>query len=203
LWQANERDAKDLQRLPASRQEAEAILQLTSASQIFSAHDFAANKRAVVQGDLQQYRYLHFATHSLFDNEHPALSGLALSLVNEQGAAQDGFVRLNDLFALRLNAELVTLSACRTALGKELRGEGLIGLARGFMYAGTPRVIASLWDVNDEATAALMKRFYQHLLKDGQPAAAALRQAQLELAKQPRWAAPYYWAGFVLLGDWK
>ena len=110
---------------------------------------------------------------------------------------------ITDAILQRLNAELVVLSGCRTALGKELQGEGLIGLTRGFMYAGAPRVVASLWNVDDLATAELMKLFYQGMLKDGLPAGASLRAAQLELSRQKRWASPYYWAGFVLHGEWK
>jgi CHAT domain-containing protein len=102
-----------------------------------------------------------------------------------------------------LGAELVVLSACRTALGRQIRGEGLVGLTRGFMYAGAQQVLASLWKVDDLATAELMQRFYRGLLKRGLRPAAALRAAQLELASSPRWSAPYYWAGFVLQGDWR
>lgn len=106
-------------------------------------------------------------------------------------------------FSLKLNADLVVLSACQTGLGKESRGEGLVGLTRGFMYAGAPRVVASLWQVDDLATAELMKRFYRGMLRDGLRPAAALRAAQLELSQQRRWAAPYFWAAFTLQGEWK
>ena len=110
---------------------------------------------------------------------------------------------MNTIYNLRLSADLVVLSACQTALGKEVAGEGLVGLTRGFMYAGARRVIASLWQVSDVATAELMKRFYDGLLQRQLPAAAALRRAQMEMARDPRWASPYYWAGFVLQGDWQ
>jgi CHAT domain-containing protein len=157
-----------------------------------------------VLGDaLEDYRIVHFATHGLIDGERPELSGLILSLVNDRGAPLDGFLRLPDIFNMRLNADLVVLSACQTALGTEIKGEGLVGLTRGFMYAGAPRVVASLWQVSDLATAELMKKFYAGLLQRHLPAAAALRTAQLEMAKDPRWASPYFWAGFVLQGDWK
>jgi len=123
--------------------------------------------------------------------------------VNRDGAAMDGFLRLHDIHNLRLNADLVVLSACRTALGKELRGEGLIGLTRGFFYAGAPAVVASLWDVRDRSTAELMTRCYRAMLQDNLPPAAALRAAQIAMWRDPRWSSPTHWAGFILQGDWK
>jgi len=137
------------------------------------------------------------------DAERPALSGLVLSLVDEQGAPRNGYLRLHDIYNMRLNADLVVLSGCDTALGKEIKGEGLIGLTRAFMYAGAPRIVASLWQVSDLATAELMKRFYAGMLQRHLPPAAALRAAQLAMAADPRWSAPYYWAGFVMQGDWQ
>jgi CHAT domain-containing protein len=128
---------------------------------------------------------------------------LVLSTVDEHGAPRDGYLRLHDIYNLRLHADLVVLSACQTALGKEIKGEGLVGLARAFMYAGAPRVVASLWEVSDLATAELMKKFYRGILQERRQPAAALRAAQLEMSKDPRWASPYYWAGFVLQGDWR
>jgi CHAT domain-containing protein len=152
---------------------------------------------------LSQYRFLHFATHGLLNSQQPELSGLVLSLVDEQGQPQDGFLRAHEVYNLKLTADLVVLSACQTALGKEVKGEGLVGLTRGFMYAGAPRVVASLWRVPDRATAELMKRFYRGMLGEGLPPAAALRKAQIEVWQQGRWAAPYYWGAFVLQGEWR
>jgi CHAT domain-containing protein len=146
---------------------------------------------------------VRFVTHGLLDSNHPELSGVVLSLVDEKGSPVDGFLRLHDIYNLNLPADLVVLSACETGLGKEVRGEGLIGLTRGFMYAGAPRVVVSLWSVNDRATAELMKRFYRAMLIDKLRPAAALRSAQMELRNDPRWSAPYYWAGFVLQGEWQ
>jgi CHAT domain-containing protein len=146
---------------------------------------------------------VHFATHSLLNNQHPELSGIVLSLVDRQGESQDGFLRLYEVYNLRLAADLVVLSACQTALGKEVKGEGLVGLTRGFMYAGAPRVVASLWKVGDKATAELMRRFYQRMLRDGLRPAAALRAAQVSMMKERQWQAAYYWAGFVLQGEWR
>jgi CHAT domain-containing protein len=192
-----------LTRLPFSREEAEAIAVLVPGSQVLQATGFAASRGAILNGDLSRYRYLHFATHGLLNAQHPELSGLVFSLVNEAGQPQDGFLRLHEIYNLRLSAEVVVLSACQTALGKEVRGEGLIGLTRGFMHAGAPRVVASLWQVDDLATAELMKRFYTGMLKGNLRPAAALRAAQLELMKQKPRAAPFYWAAFVLQGEWR
>jgi CHAT domain-containing protein len=128
---------------------------------------------------------------------------VVLSLFDVAGRPQDGFLRLHDVYNLRLGADLVVLSGCQTALGQDLRGEGLIGLTRGFMYAGARGVVASLWMVDDASTAELMKRFYRALLKERQAPAAALRTAQLEVSRDPRWKAPFHWAGFVLQGDWR
>jgi CHAT domain-containing protein len=190
-------------RLVLSRREAELITALASGGQPLKALDFAANRATATSPELGQYRILHFATHSLLNNQQPELSGIVLSLVDEQGRPQDGFLRLYEIYNLKLEADLVVLSACQTALGKEIKGEGLVGLTRGFMYAGTPRVVASLWKVSDEATAELMKRFYQKMLRDGLRPAAALRAAQVSMLKEKPWAAAYYWAGFVLQGEWR
>lgn len=193
-----------LERLPFSRKEAEAVLRLTSPQSRFAAVDFMANRSAATSPELGRYRIVHFATHGVVNDAHPELSGLVLSLFDKTGTPQDGFLRLNDLFNLKLNADLVVLSACSTALGKELRGEGLIGLARGFMYAGAPRVVVSLWSVNDQATAEEMQRFYEGMLgKRRLRPAAALREAQIEMWKQEKWRAPFLWAAFVLQGEWK
>lgn len=190
-------------RLPASRTEAQAILALVSATERQAALDFDANYQAVTQSELAQYRFLHFATHGLFDETHPELSGLLLSQVNRAGQSLNGYFTTLDAFQLKLSAELVVLSGCQTALGKEVKGEGLLGLTRGFMYAGARRVMASLWQVNDAATAELMQQFYQGMLgaKKLSPA-AALRAAQISMRQTPRWQSPYYWAAFTLQGEW-
>lgn len=190
-------------RLLLSRKEAELITALASKGQPFKALDFTASRTTAISPELDQYQIVHFATHSLLNNQHPELSGIVLSLVDEQGQPQDGFLRLYEIYNLKLNAELVVLSACQTALGKEIKGEGLVGLTRGFMYAGVPRVVASLWKVSDKATAELMQRFYQKMLKDGMRPAAALRAAQVSMLKEKQWSAAYYWAGFVLQGEWR
>lgn len=193
----------DFQRLPFSRREADAIVAKAAQPRTLKALDFTASRETVFNSRLDQYRIIHFATHGLLNCQHPALSGIVLSLYDEQGRPIDGFVRLHEIYNLKLNAELVVLSACRTALGREIRGEGLVGLTRAFMYAGTPSVVASLWDVRDQATSELMSRFYEGMFKDGKRPAAALRAAQVSMWKEKRWTAPYYWAGFVLQGEWK
>jgi CHAT domain-containing protein/Tfp pilus assembly protein PilF len=190
-------------RLLFTRQEDDGIASLVRSDLRLVDLDFAASKPAATSGTLSQYRMVHLATHGLLDSEHPELSGVVLSMVDEKGAAVDGFLRLEDIYNLNLPADLVVLSACQTGLGKEMRGEGLIGLTRGFMYAGAPRVVVSLWSVDDPATAELMKRFYRAILVDKLRPAAALRSAQMELRNDPQWSPPYYWAGFVLQGEWK
>jgi CHAT domain-containing protein/tetratricopeptide (TPR) repeat protein len=191
------------ERLPASRREAESISALAPRGQVLTALDFAASRETVLSGQLRDERIVHFATHGVADLRSPELSGLVLSLVDAAGRPQDGFLSLSDIYDLDLGADLVVLSGCRTALGKEVRGEGLMGLTRGFLYAGVPRVAASLWRVEDRTTAELLVRFYRALWQDNLPAAAALRQAQLALAREPRYKSPYSWAGFVLQGDWR
>ncbi|HEY6970386.1 MAG TPA: CHAT domain-containing protein [Candidatus Angelobacter sp.] len=190
-------------RLRFSRQEADRIARLAQSSGKLTALDFAASRTTATSQELGQYRIIHFATHGLINNQHPELSGLVLSLVNERGEPVDGFLRLNDVYNLKLQADLVVLSACQTALGKEMAGEGLIGLTRGFVYAGAPRVVASLWQVDDRVTAELMERFYQAMLVRNERPAAALRTAQLAISKIKGWESPFYWAAFTLQGEWK
>jgi len=192
-----------LARLPYTRREAKAILAVTPAGEAMQALDFDASRATAFDPKLSQYRIVHIATHGLLDSEHPELSGLVLSLVDKQGNKQDGFLGLQDIYNLNLPADLVVLSACETGLGKEINGEGLVGLTRGFMYAGAGRVMASLWKVDDVATAELMRRFYQGVEQQGMRPAAALQKAQVEMWKQPRWRDPYYWAAFQLQGEWK
>jgi CHAT domain-containing protein/tetratricopeptide (TPR) repeat protein len=190
-------------RLVFSNEEAESITLLAPRGSSLKATGFEANRQLVASGELGRYRIVHFATHGLLNSEHPELSGLVLSLLDEDGKPQDGFLRMSETFNLRLSADLVVLSACQTAIGKEIKGEGLIGLTRGFMYAGAERVAASLWQVDDQATAQLMQHFYRRMLKDGMRPAAALRAAQFEMSRSSRWSAPYYWAGFVIQGEWR
>ncbi|MBZ5526097.1 MAG: CHAT domain-containing protein, partial [Acidobacteriia bacterium] len=197
------RTAPSLSRLPFSREEAKAIMAVTPPGQGMEALDFQASRATATSSALAGYRIVHFATHGLLDSSNPEFSGLVFSMVDEHGARQNGFFGLEDIYNLRLSADLVVLSACETGLGKQVEGEGLMGLTRGLMYAGTPEVVASLWNVEDVATAELMKRFYRGMLVEGLTPPAALRKAQIQMSKQGRWADPYYWAGFVVQGDWK
>lgn len=190
-----------LPRLLYSRREAGEIVGLVPDGR--KILDFQATRLAALNPELGKYRIVHFATHGLLDGEHPEMSGLVFSLVDEQGNPQNGFLGLQDIYNLNLPAELVVLSACETGLGKNLSGEGLIGLTRGFMYAGATRVVASMWEVSDVATAELMVHFYRAMEKEGKSPAAALRQAQIEMWKQKRWSSPYYWAAFQIYGEWR
>jgi CHAT domain-containing protein len=196
----NERFA--LNRLLYTRREAEAIMSVTPEHKRMQALDFQANRTTATSANLGQYRIVHFATHGLLNNEHPELSGLVFSLVNKQGEPQDGFLELGDIYNLHLPVDLVVLSACDTALGQEMNGEGIIGLTRGFMYAGATRVVASLWSVNDAATSELMARFYKEMLYGKMRPAAALRAAQIQMLRQKRWSSPFYWAAFQVHGEW-
>ncbi len=193
----------DFSRLRFSRAEAEAISGFALADQRFLALDFAANLTAASSANLQDSRIVHLATHGTVNSQFPELSSIVFSLVDENGKPQEGFLRLQDVYNLRLKADLVVLSACETALGKEIKGEGIIGLTRGFMYSGAPSVVASLWRVEDRATADLMKRFYQRMLRENLPPSAALREAQISMLKEKTLAHPFYWAGFTLQGDWQ
>lgn len=192
-----------LPRLPFSAREAEEIAALVGEADRFVATGFDADKSRIEGDRLQDYRYVHFATHGIIDASHPALSRLAFSMRDSGGMPIDGFLRLRDIYALRLNADLVVLSACDTALGREIRGEGLMGLTQGFLYAGADKVVASLWQVPDRATAELMARYYRNMFESGQDPVSALRSAQLELAADRRWRDPYFWSGFVVQGDWR
>ncbi len=188
-------------RLPQTAEEASAITELVPTPDSYLATGFEASKETVQSGRLTGYRVVHFATHGILNAEEPALSGVALSAVNESGDPIDGFLRAHEVFNLDLSAELVVLGACNTALGRQVRGEGLIGLTRGFMYAGAPSVMVTLWSVSDRGTAEFMRSFYSALLAQGLSPSAALRRAQLELRQtHPQ---PFYWAGFVLQGEWR
>jgi CHAT domain-containing protein len=190
-------------RLRFSRNEADQIMKLAPRNKSFQALDFAATRVAATSEDLQNYRIVHFATHGIINSRHAELSGIVLSLVDQDGRPQNGFLRLYDIYNMNLKADMVVLSACQTALGTEIKGEGLIGLTRAFMYGGASRVVASLWQTDDRATAVLMDRFYDSLLSKRMSGAAALRSAQISMWQDQRWREPRYWAAFTLQGEWK
>jgi len=195
----------DLQipRLPGTRREAERILALSPAATNKPAFDFEANRLTATSADMSEYRFVHFATHGFLDSQHPELSGILLSMFDDRGQPQDGFLRAHEIFNLRLPADLVVLSACQTGLGKDVRGEGVVSLTRSFMYAGASRVVVSLWSVSDEGTAELMARFYQGMLKKSLTPAQALQAAQVSMFKEKQFTAPFYWAAFTLQGEWR
>jgi CHAT domain-containing protein/Tfp pilus assembly protein PilF len=192
-------DLDELLRLPASRREAEAISSLADADESLVALDFDASLDLVLSGRLQQYRWVHFATHGIVQD---GISALVFSQWSRDGHRVEALLRERDVYDLKLGADLVVLSACRTGLGRRLPGEGVMGLARAFLWAGSSSVIVSLWDVDDEATAALMTRFYRELIEYHATPLVALARAQRALRQVPEWAPAHYWAGFVLEGAW-
>lgn len=187
-------------RLPSSAEEARAIADLAGPSSTRAHIGFDANVEALRKMDLAHYGILHFATHAWIDERFPELSGLALSRFSPQGDEVESDLRLHEIHGLQLDAELTVLSGCETALGEWVEGNGLEGFAHGFLYAGSSRVLVSLWRVDDRATARLMEEFYRVLLVEEVPPATALRSAQNWLRAHPQWEAPFYWAPFVLQG---
>lgn len=190
---------KDLDRLPESQTEARSIAEILRNSTIASG--FSANRESVLNTDLANYRVIHFATHGILNEKHPELSGILLSLFDENGNASEGFIREQDIYGLDLNADLVVLSACNSGVGKEVRGEGIMSLNSAFLQAGARSVVSSLWKVDDNATEILMRNFYQTMADGGHSPAQALRAAQLELSKDVRYRSPFYWAAFTIHGD--
>lgn len=192
-------------RLPKADAEAKGLLSLVPQNLQKDARGFDANYEMVMSGELANYKYVHFATHGLLNPRHPSLSGIVLSLIDRKGLPQEGFLRLGDIEGLNMPAELVVLSACWTASGVEIKGEGLVGLTRGVMRAGSSRVVASLWKADDKATAEFMQLFYEGMFKESHPLtpAAALRAAQEQMWQKYRNQSPYFWAAFVLQGEWR
>jgi CHAT domain-containing protein len=190
-------------RLERSGQEAEAILALVRPEDRFGALGFDATREVLIEGKLAGFRIVHIATHGELNDEQPEYTHLVLSLLDRHGRPLEGRLYQHEIGNLDLAADLVVLSACNSALGKHVRGEGLVGMTRGFMDAGATRVMVSLWYVSEEATALLMERFYIELLVEGKTPAAALQAAQLWLQSFPQWQSPFYWAGFVLQGEWR
>lgn len=190
-----------VRRLTHSRMEAETILASAEGGRAWIGIE--ASRENVLSTDFLHSRILHFATHGISDLEDPERSGLLFSRIDRRGRPVQGFWRFDEIYNQRIRAELVVLAACLTAVGKDYGERGLATLSSAFLHAGATRVISSLWKVDDQATSALMGRFYELHLKRGLPAAAALRGAQLHIAASPRWRAPYYWAGFILQGHWK
>lgn len=193
---------KKLPRLEYSGKEVEKIASLFKAgnSQICLREE-ATEENVRKEGNLASFNYLHFASHGYIDENKPELSSLVLT--KSENSAEDGLLQSNEIFSLKLKTDLVVLSACQTGLGKLVRGEGIIGLTRAFMYAGTPSVLVSLWSVSDNSTATLMEEFYRNLIKSRLEKTDALRKAQLTLMSVEESAHPFYWAPFVLIGAWR
>ncbi|MEG4145563.1 CHAT domain-containing tetratricopeptide repeat protein [Microcoleus sp. Pol12B5] len=191
------------ERLAFTRQEAQTISSLFPSASSSEILDFEASRTTATEGSLANYQIVHFATHGLANSKNPELSGIVMSMVDEKGNLVNGFLRLTDIFNLKLSANLVVLSACQSGMGQNVKGEGMVGLTRGFMYAGAQRVAVSLWNVDDEGTAVLMQKFYQKMVQEKLAPAAALRAAQIEMMQEEKWKSPYYWAAFTLQGEWK
>ena len=197
-------ESRNLPSLPMlfnAKRELRAIEELTGDDSAFYT-EYAATRDNFLNVNFNQFRIVHVVTHGILNDVEPQLSGLYLTRVDSNNRPLAGFIGLTDIFKMNTSVDLVVLSACQTALGKELRGEGLIGLTRGFMYAGAASVVATLWQVDDAASAELMKYFYTYLLHDGMTPPAALRAAQNKIRSQPKWKSPYYWAGFTIQGDY-
>ncbi|MBL8149045.1 MAG: CHAT domain-containing protein [Blastocatellia bacterium] len=195
-------DSAQLSRLPYSRDEVSVVKSLVDPNQVKVLLDFDANLDEILNSELSKYRYIHFASHGLFNSNNPKLSGIVFSQVDKEGNLRKSFLGLTDIFNLKLTADMVVLSACQTGLGKEIKGEGIVGFTQGFMYAGSARIISSLWNANDATTAKLMKEFYRQILKENKTPSEALRAAQLKMINS-EFSHPFYWAGFVLQGEWR
>ncbi len=191
-----------LERLSWSRREAEEIAAEAGGHKVLKALSYEATRELALSDQISGFRLIHFATHGFVDSDQPYLSGLALSELDKNGRKLEGHLLLQDLYSLHLQADLVVLSACETGLGRDMRGEGILGLTHGFLHAGASQVIASLWPVRDRAAAELMQRLYRAMLRDGMRPSAALRAAQLQMQAQRNWRDPYFWAAFVAQGDW-
>ena len=190
-------------RLTHASEEADAILAVAPRGTSMAAKGFDASRETAMSSRIGQYQIIHFATHTFQDSEHPEFSGIVLTMVDRNGTGKNGLMLLHDICNLDLSAELTVLSACDTALGKDIKGEGLVGLTHSFMSAGSKSVVATLWKVDDRATAVLMANFYQSMLQERMPPAAALRAAKLKIKQDKRWSTPYFWAGFVFQGEYK
>lgn len=190
-------------RLPLSKTEAENIINLATKAnyQCFDYLGFDAELKKVL-GSLTKVKIAHFATHGVSKTFQNGLSGIVLSLVDQSGNYIDGILSVDAITNLNINTELVTLSACETALGEEFAGEGPIGIARAFMYAGAKRAVVSLWKVDDEATSKLMTKFYSYVFT-GHSYSDALRLAQIDIRKNPKWRHPFFWGAFIIQGEYK
>ena len=192
----------NIQPLIHSREELADLREVAGPASFF-ATGFAASRETLEHTDLSKFAIVHFATHGYLDPHRPEKSGLLLSIVDTNGQQENGFITVQDVYRLHAPVSLVVLSACSTGLGKDVRGEGLISMTRGFMYAGASSIAATLWNVDDEVTSELMKDFYSNMLQQGLTPAAALRAAQNKIRQQPEWRSPHYWAAFTFQGEYR
>jgi CHAT domain-containing protein len=190
-------------RLIHSSEEADAIAAAAPRGTTMIVKGFDATRETAMNAPLGEYQIVHFATHGFLDSEHPEFSSIVLTMVDENGVEKNGVLPLHDIYNMDLSTELTVLSACQTALGKDIKGEGFVGLTHSFISAGSRSVVASLWRVDDRATATLTADLYQSMLQKGMSPAAALRAAKLKVMQDKRWRAPYFWAGFVVQGEYK
>ncbi len=197
-----DRSSLTVTRLPYTESEAQAIANLapTGSCRKLVGLDASLTNVLSIMGD---YKILHFATHGISNKISPELSGILLSLVDENGKPANGLLSNSKVASLKVNADLVVLSSCESGLGEEFEGEGTIGIARSFIYAGAKRVITTLWPVDDEATSEFMKNFYRAMFKENASPSAALRQAQLKMRENPKWSSPFFWSAFTIEGEYK
>jgi CHAT domain-containing protein len=187
-------------RLFHAKRELDTLRKLAGDSSLIVS-DYNATRDRFLNTDLSHFAILHLVTHAYYIQDHPENSGFLLSNINNDRKQLPNFVGLREIYELRAPVLLVVLSACQTALGENLRGEGLMGLTRGFMHAGASSVVASLWEVDDRATAELMQLFYSNMLERGMKTSEALRAAQNSIRQRPEWRSPHYWAAFTLQGE--
>lgn len=190
-------------RLFATQEEANTISGIVGKTNSEIASGFSANRERIFNSDISNYRILHFATHGLIDIERPEVSSIVLSQYDENGNKREGFLRLQDIYAMDLSSDLVVLSACKSGLGKEIKGEGLMSLNSAFLQAGAKSVLSSSWKVDDNATAEFMKRFYTNLIDKELTPSESLRQTQLEMLQFTQFKSPFYWGAFTLQGEFR
>lgn len=190
-----------LSRLNFTQKEAEVIHALVSDTSSMVARGFDATRQAFFAKNLTNYSYLHIATHGLLHPNTPDLGGLVLSQYDQKGNPTNGFIRTFEILGKRWPTELVTLSACSTGVGQLLEGEGPVGLAQAFLEGGTARVMASLWNVSDNSTAVLMEKVYTNIFKKKMTPSKALQAAQIDMLSKPEWEDPFFWAGFIVIGE--
>lgn len=200
---SNTSETSQFNRLIHASEEADAIVAAAPWGTTMVAKGFEASRETAMSSDVAQYQIVHFATHAYSNEKRPELSSVVLTMMDPNGEKAEGLMPLYDIYSMDLAAELTVLSACETALGKDTKGEGLVGLTHAFISAGSNTVVATLWKVDDRATAVLMGYFYKAMLQQGMSPAAALRSAKLKMMRDKQWSAPYYWAGFVVQGEYE